>query len=398
MGVRVDELTISRVEAIALAAPFDEQYPDGDAPDWLLRPAASHRVMPRYGQYATIVKVHTTDGLVGVGEAYGLPDPQVPLQIIGGILAPLLEGQDAFAHEAIFERLHSAQSGSGHTRGSFYSEAQSGVDLALWDLRGKALGLPVHRLLGGPIRTAIDCYASPVPFMSDVEESAAKAQEFVDEGFRSVKLKLGRGLDVDVAHATAVRRAIGPDVALLVDLNCAYSVDAATRVGMRLADLDVTWLEEPLAIDDLAGMAELRQRLPMTIVNGETRFTRHDFRESLLHRAVDVVMPNLTRSCGITGTRHIASLCESFFVDIAPHGVGSAIGLAAGLQLSAAIPNFRTYEYNRLPNPLREDLLTTKVEFRDGRLAVPDGPGLGIELDEDVVDKYTIAAISGEQS
>ncbi|MGW2546016.1 mandelate racemase/muconate lactonizing enzyme family protein [Kitasatospora sp. NPDC001574] len=384
-------LRITKVEAIALSASFDDLYDSPeDVPDWLRYPASSHLVLPRRGQYATLVKVHTEDGSVGIGEAYGLPSPQVTATVVATVLAPLLIGQDALATGAIWERLFKGQAAGGHNRG-FYLEAMAGVDLALWDLRGKLAGVPVHRLLGGPVRETVDCYASPVALHADPEDSARQALGFVDDGFKALKVKIGRGERTDRAHLTAVRAAVGDDIEILTDVNCAYDLDEATRVGAVLADLGISWYEEPLQVDDLANLAELRRRTGLTVVNGETHFTRFDLRDSLLNRAIDVFMPNVARCGGITEAMRLSALASAFHVDIAPHGVGSGVSLCAALQLCAATPNLRTYEYNRLPNPIRENILVNPPKFTDGALVVPTGPGLGFELDEDTVDRYVIA-------
>jgi D-arabinonate dehydratase/D-galactarolactone cycloisomerase len=381
-------LTIASVEAVALAAPFERMYGGLDAvPDWLLTPASSHRVLPRLGQYTTLVRIRTTDGLEGVGEAYGLPEPRVTATIVGHLLAPMLLGRDAGASEALWELMFGAQAGAGRT-GGFYLEAISGVDLALWDLRGKAAGLPVHRLLGGPIRNTVPVYASPVPFLPHTEQSAERALSFLQDGFRAVKLKLGRGPETDLAHAAAVAEALDGRAELKVDLNCAYDVKTAIRLGHALEDLGVRWLEEPLATDDVAGLAEVRAAVRIPVVTGESEFIRYRYRDFLVQRAVDVVMPNLARAGGITEARRIAALCSAFHVDVSPHGVGSAVGVAAALQFAAATPNVPVYEYNRLPNPLRDDLAS--FTLRDGELVVPDAPGLGIDLDEDLVRHYEV--------
>ncbi|MFC9125501.1 mandelate racemase/muconate lactonizing enzyme family protein [Streptomyces sp. NPDC057099] len=382
---------IAKIEALALSASFDELYdsPD-DVPDWLRYPASSHLVLPRRGQYATLVKVHAEDGTVGIGECYGLPSPQVTATVVTTVLAPLLIGQDALATTAVWERLYQGQAAGGHNRG-FYLEALAGIDLALWDLRGKLAGVPVHRLLGGPVRERIDCYASPVALHADPADSARQALGFVEDGFKALKVKIGRGERTDRAHLTAVREAVGEDIDILTDVNCAYDLDQATRVGGVLRDLGISWYEEPLQVDDLANLGELRRRTGLTIVNGETHFTRFDLRDSLLNRAIDVFMPNVARCGGFTEATRLAALASAFHVDIAPHGVGSGVSLCAALQLCAATPNLRTYEYNRLPNPIRERILTEPPEFKDGALTVPQVPGLGAEIDDDIVDRYTIA-------
>jgi D-arabinonate dehydratase/D-galactarolactone cycloisomerase len=379
-------LTIASVEAVALAAPFAAMF--DQVPDWLTTPASSHRVLPRLGQYTTLVRIRTVDGLEGIGEAYGLPEPRVTATIVGRLLAPMLIGRDAGASEALWELMFEAQAGAGRT-GGFYLEAISGVDLALWDLRGKAAGQPVHRLLGGPVRTAVPVYASPIPFLPATSQSVERALSFVDDGFRAVKLKLGRGETTDIAHATAVAVAIDGRAALHVDLNCAYDVKTAIRLGDALDHLGVRWLEEPLATDDVAGLAEVRAAVRIPVVTGESEFIRYGYRNLLLARAVDIVMPNLTRAGGITEARRIAALCSAFHVGVSPHGVGSAIGLAAALQFAAATPNVPIYEYNRLPNPLRDDL-AAPPSLVDGALVVSEQPGLGVTLDEDLIARYEV--------
>jgi L-alanine-DL-glutamate epimerase-like enolase superfamily enzyme len=384
------KLTIASVEAIALAAPFERVYGGLDhVPDWLLTPASSHRVLPRLGQYSTLVRIRTTDGLEGIGEAYGLPEPRVTATIVGSLLGPVLIGRDGFATEAIWELMYGLQSAAGRTAG-FYLEALSGIDLALWDLRGKATGLPVHRLLGGPVRDAVPVYASPVPFLPTPAGSVERALSLVDDGFHAIKLKLGRGEATDLAHASAVASALSGRVGLNVDLNCAYDVKTAIRLGRALEPLGVRWLEEPLATDDVAGLAEVRAGIAIPVVTGENEFTRYGFRDLLTARAVDIVMPNLARSGGITEARRVAALCSAFHVEVSPHGVGGAVALAAAVQFAAATPNVTSYEYNRLPNPLRDDLVVTKPSLVDGALQVPDSPGLGVELDWDLVGSYEV--------
>ncbi|MCP1415741.1 mandelate racemase/muconate lactonizing enzyme family protein [Paenarthrobacter sp. A20] len=384
-------LRIIKIETVALAAKFSDLYPNAQQPpEWLLYPAASHRVLPRNGQYASLVKIHTEDGSVGIGECYGLPAPEVTATVIKTIMEPLLLGQDAMAVAAIWHRLFQGQAAGGRTRG-FYLEALAGIDLALWDLRGKILNQPVHRLLGGPIRDEINCYASPVALHENPEDSVSHAIQYLEEGFKAIKVKIGRGARTDRLHLSAVKEAVGEDITVLTDANCAYDLDEATKVGAVLRDLDIDWFEEPLAVDDLANLAELRRRTGLTMVNGETQFTSYDLRDSLVLGAIDVFMPNVARCGGITEAMRIAALAAAFHVDIAPHGVGSGVSVCAALQLMAATPNLRTYEYNRLPNPLRESLLNDFPEFTNGSLKVPTLPGLGFTINESVVDRFTVS-------
>ncbi|MFJ8301149.1 mandelate racemase/muconate lactonizing enzyme family protein [Streptomyces sp. NPDC094447] len=382
---------IVKIEALALSAGFDDLYDSPeDVPDWLRRPSSRDRVQPRHGRYATLVRVHAEDGTIGTGECHGNPSPEVTATVVTAVLAPLLIGQDALATTAVWERLYGGQAVGGHTRG-FSLEALAGVDLALWDLRGKLAGVPVHRLLGGPIRDRIDCYASPVAFHDDPEDSAQQALDFVVDGFKALKVKIGRGERTDRAHLTAVREAVGEDIGILTDADCAYDLDQATRVGRVLRDLAISWYEEPLQADDLAGLTELRRRTGLTLVNGGTHLTRFDLRDSLLNCAVDVFAPDVARCGGITEATRLAALTSAFHVGIAPHDVGSGVSLCAALQLCAATSNFRQYGHDRLPNPIHDRILMNPPEFKGGTLAVPQGPGLGAEIDWDAVDRYTVA-------
>lgn len=382
-------LEIASVEAIPLTASFSDLYPDGSPPEWLVHPAASHRTFQRKGQFSTLVLITSKSGIQGVGECYGLPSPKVTATVVEEIISPMLLGENLLTIDHLWSKVFGAMSGGGHLRG-FYLEAMSGVDIALWDLKGKVLGLPIHQLMGGPHRTRIPVYASPIPMFDDSAQSGEMGRRFVDQGFNALKLKLGRGLATDLAHASAVRESIGADVDLLVDLNCAYTSDQAVQVGHALTDLGITWFEEPVAVDDIAGYQRLRQALPFSLVNGETLFTRYDFRDFLVAGAVDVIMPNVARAGGLTESAKIAALAQTFHVDVAPHGVGSAIGVTASLHLSAAVPNFRTFEFNQLPNPLRDTLLVEPFRLVDGCLDVPKGPGLGIELDWDRVADFRV--------
>jgi D-arabinonate dehydratase/D-galactarolactone cycloisomerase len=382
--------TVARVEVSVLEARFADSYGAAEqVPDWLAHPAANQRLLARRGQFSVLVSLVTENGVRGVGEAYGLPAPKVPATVIIDLLAGQLLGTDPLAVTATWQRLRDTYGALG-VRGGFFHEALAGVDLALWDLKGRLLGLPLYRLLGGPLRDTIPCYASPVPFTDAPAASAERALGYVSRGFRAVKLKVGRGVSVDLAHLRAVRDAVGDDVDLLVDANCGYSREDAAAFARRLPEFGVRWLEEPLALEDVAGLVRLREQTGLTIVSGENLFTVHEMAE-LVHRgAVDVLMPNLARCGGITEALRISAVAAVSGVDIAPHGVGSAVSVAAALHLLVAVPNVRTYEFNQLPNPLRDDLLLQPLRFDDGRLRPPEGPGLGIELDQAAVDRYTV--------
>lgn len=380
-------LPIERVEVLELVARFEDLYGGlNRVPEWVLRPAAHFRSSPRLGQSATLVLVHA-GGLVGVGEAYGLPDPAPAAAVVTSLLAPRLIGGDALQVERTWQACWDAGRGLG-SAGGFFAEAVGGVDAALWDLRGKAMGQPVHVLLGGPARSHVPVYAGSVPLRRSVEESAEHACGFLAQGHRAVKVKVGDGVDRDLDHAAAIRAAVGDDVELLADANLAYGRQDATRLADGLADLRYGWLEEPLVDGSPRAMAELGAGARIPLAAGENLHLVGEALELLRHRGVDVLTPNVARVAGITGARRIAALADAFGVEVAPHGVGSAVNVAAALQVAASVAHLRAYEHNQLRNPLRDDLAGGPLRVEDGHVAVPEGPGLGITLDQETVTRY----------
>ncbi len=378
-------MRITRVEAIPLWASFADVFGGLDAvPTEISHPAFGMRQTPLAGQGCVIVRVHTDAGFVGIGEAMGRPGPTATASYINDILAPMLEGADPRRIEvhwtAMSEQL------------SFAPMAVSGVDIALWDLRGQLNGESVAQALGGPFRTGIACYASPIPYLPDPDASAVKATAFVNDGFAAVKLKIGRGVEVDLEHVAAVRAAIGPRVKLLVDCNGAYTVAESIRLGRGLVRHDVLWLEEPVHRQFRDDLAEIRRRVDLPVASGEWLDSIWGFRDLLDAGGADILMPNVTRCGGITGLRRIAEAAALRNVTIAPHGVGTGIGILAALHGCAAISNFTIYEYNQLLNPLRHEVLADPLVFADGALQVPATPGLGSRLNEESFKRFGLAA------
>lgn len=377
---------IVAVEAVPLTARFADLY-GGEAaiPASILRPAAHFTGAPRTGQYATLVSITTDDGLTGHGEAWGLPLPEATALWIERLVAPALLGRDAGDIEGIADELTDYFARVGH-RESIAAEALSGVDLALWDLAGRRAGRSVADLLGRR-RDRVDCYVSPIMFAATQTETRDAARAFADEGFRGVKMKAGRGVERDVADARAVRDAVGPGVALLVDVNGGYALDEATRLAEGLEALGVHWLEEPLRPEAIGDTAELRRRTAIPIALGENDFTIERFAVLLARGLADIVMPNVTRAGGLTGCRRIAALAAAHGARFSLHGVGTGVMQHASLQLLAALDSPALFEVNRFPNPLR-DALTPAVAIEDGRMVVPDGAGLGCAIDAAAVARF----------
>lgn len=372
-------MKIIKVEAIPLFAAFAEAF-DGKVPPELSLPAFGMRNTPLLGQGAVIVRIETDAGLVGIGEAMGRPGPRGTAAHINEVLAPMLLGRDPRHHHALFTAMNEQM--------RFAPMGISGVDMALWDLRGKIYSDSLTNLLGGAIRETVDCYASPVPYMDTPAASADKARDFIAQGFRAVKLKIGRGINTDIEHTEAVRAAIGADIKLLVDANGAYTVSESIALAKELVRLGVYWLEEPVHPEYPEDLARIRRRVDLPVVSGEWLGSWYQFRDLLKAEAVDVIMPNITRCGGITGMMKIADLAMLENVTVAPHGVGAGVGIVAAIAACAVMPNFLIYEYNQLFNPLRHTVMREPINYAGGVLKPSAEPGLGLTLDEETVARY----------
>ncbi|MCY3833036.1 MAG: mandelate racemase/muconate lactonizing enzyme family protein [Chloroflexi bacterium] len=373
-------MKITRVEAIPLFAAFADAL--DVVPPEQSQPAFSMRDNPLLGQGAVIVRIETDAGLVGIGEAMGRPGPRGTAAHINEVLAPLLLGADPRHYFALWTMMNEVL--------RFAPMGLSGVDMALWDLRGKIYGDSLTNLLGGAMRERVACYASPIPYLATPEASAEKAREFLRAGFRAVKLKIGRGISTDIAHVEAARATIGSDIKLLVDANGAYTAAESIKLARDLVKLDVYWLEEPLHPEFPEDLARVRRRVDLPVASGEWLGTWFQFRDLLKAEAADVIMPNITRCGGFTGLTKIADLAALENVTVAPHGVGAGIGIVAAVAACAAMPNFLIYEYNQLFNPLRHSVMRESIHFEEGALRPQAGQGLGISLDEATIARFRV--------
>ena len=348
---------------------------------------------------ATIVEVVTEDGLSGWGEALcqGLQPPEIAAAIVRSALAPLVVGEDASRPEVLWHRMYNRTRDFG-MKGAVVA-AISAIDIAVWDVLGRALGRPVHALLGGAFRTRVQPYATGfyrIEGRGEKQRLAEEARLHYANGFRAMKVKLGFGIDDDLAVMRAIRDSLDAPVTLMIDTNHAYGVADAIRLGGALDDYRLRWYEEPVVQEDLAGYAEVRRAVGCAIAGGENEFTLFGFRALLEARAVDVVQPDVAAAGGFTACRHIATLAHAHGVAVNPHVWGSAIGQAASLQLIAALPVAHPslfaaepiFEYDQSAHPFRRELVLRPLEMRDGWLDVPDGPGLGIEVNRDVLDRF----------
>jgi D-galactarolactone cycloisomerase len=344
---------------------------------------------------AVVVEIETDNGLVGWGECYG------PARITAAVVesvATLLIGEDPLRIDHLWRKVYSTL--RDHGQKGVVIEGLSGIDIALWDIKGKHFGVPVHRLLGGGIRDTVQAYATGLyrrksgdPLRYLPEEAAG----YVAEGFKAVKLKVGFGVEEDAAVTAAVREAIGPDVALMVDANHAFDATAAIRLGRIIERHDIGWFEEPVPPEDLAGYREVRSALSIPVAGGECEFTRFGFRDVLATRAMDIIQPDTCAAGGLSECKKIADMAEVFGIRYNPHVWGTGIAIAASLQLLAVLPSHTPLslapldpmlEFDRTEHPIRQAVLTRPIEHVGGMVAVPDGPGLGIEIDREALARF----------
>jgi L-alanine-DL-glutamate epimerase-like enolase superfamily enzyme len=341
------------------------------------------------GRGYPLVRVWGEDGMVGLGEASPM-SPQVTRAVVEHQLKPLLVGMDALDLESCWEKMYVT---TYKTRGQGTSIAISGVDIALHDLAGKALGLPVYRLLGGLYRERVRVYASYMSRDLTPQAYAERAAAAMEGGFSGVKIKIGERFafdakdpDEDEALVRAVRAAVGPKAELLVDANSGYSVHTAIKVGRMLERYGVFHFEEPIPYTDLEGMAQVAAALDIPVAVGEQHHTRYDFKDLLTHGAADIVQPDVTKCGGLSEGKKIAALADAFGKYVTTHTTSVGIGLAAHLHFWASTPACRyAQEFNVVASRQRMPLLRTPLLPRNGYLDVPHGPGLGIELDEEAL-------------
>jgi D-galactarolactone cycloisomerase len=346
---------------------------------------------------AMVVEIETDQGLIGWGECYG---PAPITAAVVKAMAPWLIGEDPlrtdFLWRTIYARLRD------HGQKGVVIQGLSGIDIALWDIKGKHFGVPVYQLMGGPVRTEVNAYATGLYRRQSgdpLKYLAEEAAEYVADGFKAVKLKVGFGVEEDAAVTRAVRDAIGPDVGLMVDANHAYDAVAAIRLGRMIEAHDIGWFEEPVPPEDVAGYKAVKAALPIPIAGGECEFTRFGFRDMLTSRAIDIIQPDTCAAGGLSECKKIADMAEAFGVRYNPHVWGTGIAIAASLQLLAVLPSHTPtslapleplLEFDRTEHPIRQSLLMQPIEHSKGIVRVPGGPGLGIEIDRAALARFAV--------
>lgn len=349
----------------------------------LKRPVEGH---PYLGRRATsnflILQLRTDDGLDGFGLAHTSTIGKArALEVMVRELFPFLTGQSVLDHERVYQRGYSFFTDLGHSGAAL--QALAAIDIALWDLKGKALNQPLHQLLGAR-RERVPCYASGgLRRHQSIDQLVADAADFVKRGFHGMKLRLGaRSFADDVERVRAVRDTIGPQMALMVDLNWSLTSSEAIRLGRMLEPFDLYWIEDPVHAEDLDGLANVSRALDTRVTFGETLEKIGEFRACLKKQAADCYMADVQKVGGISAWLRIAALLDAWHLPLASH-----VEPEVQIHLVAAAPNGLTVEYN----PNHEVLYTEKPVLRDGLLELPTGPGLGCQLNSDVLKTYAVS-------
>jgi D-galactarolactone cycloisomerase len=339
----------------------------------------------------TLVQVETDQGITGIGSCSG--NGELLEFISERVLKPLIVGMDPTDIDAVWDKAYTR---GGHkefgTRG-IGVVALSGIDIALWDILGKARGVPLYKLLGGKCRDRVPVYATAL-YPEAPSQVAKRAREFADRGFHGVKIKVGFDLDQDVRIVRAVRRELGKDFVVMTDANQGYTLDVAMQAAAGFADAGAFWLEEPLFVEDVEGHAALRERGKIPIAVGENLHTCAAFRDFVASGAVDFLQPDVARAGGITEIKKIAALAAKQRLAVSLHTWGDAVALAASVHLSAALQDCIVMELDYTYNPLREELLREPLDLERGFLTPPERPGLGVELDSQSLERF---AFSGSE-
>ncbi len=363
-----------------------------------------------------LVRLTTNDGLQGWGECgVSMPVEHVATYI-HDVLAQRVLGRNPLQTEPLWNELYCFSRDFG--RAATPIDAMSGIDVALWDIKGKEAGKPVYNLIGGAFRDHVRSYATGLYYRGDdvnnIESAVAllrdEAQRYLDMGFTAIKGKVGLlSVRDDIRRMEAVRDVVGPDFLLMVDANHAYNRHTARRIGEALSALDFFWFEEPIVPEDIQGCAELRRSLKVPIATGETEYTRFGFLRLLQADAADILQPDISACGGISEGLKIYALASAYNTPLCLHVWGSGVAFAAALQLAAIMAptpftcfprtpeNDVMFEYDRNPNPLRDELLVQNFKLDGESLRIPNAPGLGIDINEKVLARYTVAKRQSSQ-
>ncbi len=370
-------MKITKVEGIILRLPVRQAVADGTQDDLLIRVETDEGITG-YGEVDTSPEVGKAviDAEMSHGTCYGLRE--------------ILVGKDPFDIEQIWELMYRKTNYYG--RLGVVMHAMSGVDMALWDIMGKALGKPVHKLLGGSYCSDVRAYASLL-MPENVEEVREAVRRYIAEGFTALKLgygPLGQDVRRDVALAAAAKEAAGRDVEVMIDIGHGYSLKEAMQAAQEFQNLGIFWMEEPLPPEDFDGYRNLCASTPLRIAAGEQDAGRWTFRRLIWEAGLDVVQPDISRVGGLTEAKRIAYMAHEANRLCVPHAFRTGVLVAACLHLIAAIPNSAFLEFSVTESALRRELLAQPFKVVKGRVAIPTQPGLGIEINPDTVKAYMV--------
>ncbi|MFC3282997.1 mandelate racemase/muconate lactonizing enzyme family protein [Litchfieldella rifensis] len=343
-----------------------------------------------------LVEIVCDDGTIGWGECLG---PAKPNAAVVEAYASALVGQDPLQTERIWLDLYNRLRDQGQ-RGLTVT-ALSGIDIALWDIKGKRFGVPVSTLLGGRFRDSVRAYATGSfrrEGVDRVDDIAKEVGGYRQEGFHAVKIKIGFDVEEDLRVIAAVREAIGPDMRLMIDANHGYDYLEAIELGNRAAPYGVDWFEEPVLPEQIATYRAVRAGQPIPVAGGETWHGRYAMLEPLATRAVDIVQPDICGVGGFTEIRRVTDMAAMHGVRLVPHVWGTAVCLAASLQFMAALPPNPPrrdpiepiLEFDRTENPFRQAVVNTPIEHQGGVVTIPDKPGLGIDINRNALKRFSL--------
>lgn len=344
-----------------------------------------------------VVKVETDEGITGIGAAHG--GPEAIKAIVEHDLGPALIGEDPTNTERLWEKMYNGSrlepslargySLPNHGRRGETLCAIAGIDIALWDIWGQALGQPIYKLLGAS-RSKVRAYASGGWAPGD--EAEGELAGYVDKGFTAVKMRSegrdGFTMAKSIRRIAAARRGIGPEIELMVDAHGSLDVSTAIRLAKRMEEHEVDWFEEPISPDNHAGLAEVRNATSTPIATGERESTRFDFLSLLEKRAVDVVQPDIAIAGGFTEVRRIAALASAYGVKFAPHVWAAGTLFAASIHVAMSAPNCHIFEVSQATNPLIYEMFEESFDIRDGYVYAPERPGLGFTLRDDLEQRF----------
>ena len=380
-------MNVTRVDAIIVSLPRDTPYlgplGSGDravGSKYLVR--AGNRTIYPTSDMSVLVKVTADDGTVGWGETYGIVAPEAVVAIIADVLGPHVVGRDPRDAVAIQEDLYDLMRVRGHF-GGYYVDAVAGVDIALWDLFGKLVGLPVAKLLGGQRTTTIPAYVSGLPGKS-LADKVAVAKDFAGRGFDAFKYAAAVSFDGIEEEMRALRDALGPSAKLMVDLHWKFGAAEAIALIERLAPYRPFFVEAPCAPEDLEGQAQVAAVSKVPVALGEELRTVYEFRPRFERRAMAYAQPEMGHT-GLSQFMQIAHMANAFHVKVIPHAsVGVGIYQAASLHAAAALPNVPMHEYQHSVFDRNLAYVKTTMRCERGAFTLPEGPGLGIEPADDL--------------